>query len=245
MAGSLLDPDGYYALFGVGPSASPAEIKRAHRRLLKLWHPDKNSSDSASEMTQKITMAWLVIGDPQQRREYDARARRSAGYTHEPPPYSDASPASAAPAPAESFLPAIYRASTQALQRYVPQWGSVRQTLGWMALVGYILTFTDNASRFNINLFDVSDAIDDVRRGGDGAPGALGWLVFWVVGAVAYLGMTIATRFYLRGGSILLVGAVVTGAPGMYTAVFVAVTVTIYVAVITLLVAGVVRIFNR
>jgi molecular chaperone DnaJ len=39
----------HYQTLGVDPGASLDEIKEAHRRLVKLWHPDANLDDRDDE----------------------------------------------------------------------------------------------------------------------------------------------------------------------------------------------------
>ena len=55
-----------YAMLGVGPEASDAEVKRAYRRLMSRHHPDKLAARglpeemmrAATERTQQIKAAW-------------------------------------------------------------------------------------------------------------------------------------------------------------------------------------------
>lgn len=50
-----------YAILGVSQDASPAEIKRAYRRLAMRWHPDRNSSPEATERFKQIGAAYEVL----------------------------------------------------------------------------------------------------------------------------------------------------------------------------------------
>ena len=62
----------YYQILGVSRSASPAEIKKAYRRLALKFHPDKNPDDSAvAEQFKQINEAYEVLSNPERRREYD------------------------------------------------------------------------------------------------------------------------------------------------------------------------------
>jgi hypothetical protein len=63
----------YYAILGVGPSASETEIKRAFRKLAVQYHPDKNSSPEAKPRFLEINEAYDVVGDREKRAVYDAR----------------------------------------------------------------------------------------------------------------------------------------------------------------------------
>jgi molecular chaperone DnaJ len=69
----------YYAVLGVKSGASAKEIKQAYRKLAQKYHPDKTSGDAAAEARFKeINEAYEVIGDPEQRKEYDHA--REMGY---------------------------------------------------------------------------------------------------------------------------------------------------------------------
>jgi DnaJ-class molecular chaperone len=58
----------YYQILGVARTASADEIKLAYRRLAGQHHPDKGGD---TQQFQQIQKAYQVLGDPQQRAEYD------------------------------------------------------------------------------------------------------------------------------------------------------------------------------
>lgn len=61
-----------YELLEVQPDVSPDELKRAHRRLVRRWHPDSNPNDpNAAERFREVQGAYDVLGDPVKRRDYD------------------------------------------------------------------------------------------------------------------------------------------------------------------------------
>ena len=65
----------YYAILGLGPEASEEEIRRAYRRLVLEWHPDRNPGNPrAGERFREISEAYAVLIDSTKRRAYD-RAR--------------------------------------------------------------------------------------------------------------------------------------------------------------------------
>ncbi|MEH2422469.1 MAG: DnaJ domain-containing protein [Nostoc sp.] len=61
----------HYETLKVSPSASQAEIKQAYRRLVKLFHPDSNQETADHEQIIRINAAYEVLGDNQNRRNYD------------------------------------------------------------------------------------------------------------------------------------------------------------------------------
>ncbi|MEM1134575.1 MAG: DnaJ C-terminal domain-containing protein [Bacteroidota bacterium] len=62
----------YYQVLGVSKSASQDEIKKAHRRLARKYHPDKNAGDKQAEAKFKeIQAAYDVLKDPTKRKKYD------------------------------------------------------------------------------------------------------------------------------------------------------------------------------
>jgi len=62
----------YYAVLGVPRTASPADIKKAFRKLARQHHPDAKPGDSTAERKFKeINEAKEVLGDPAKRAQYD------------------------------------------------------------------------------------------------------------------------------------------------------------------------------
>jgi DnaJ domain len=85
----------YYALLGVEPDATAAQIKKAYRKLARFHHPDTNHGDlDAAARFRNITEAYDTLSDPQRREAYD-RTRPPVTGTKLTEPDHDARTASA------------------------------------------------------------------------------------------------------------------------------------------------------
>ncbi|NDH65569.1 MAG: J domain-containing protein [Microbacteriaceae bacterium] len=63
----------FYKILGVAKDVSDAELKKVYRKLARKYHPDSNPEDAKAEAKFKeISEAFSVIGDKEQRKEYDA-----------------------------------------------------------------------------------------------------------------------------------------------------------------------------
>ena len=62
----------YYSVLGVPREADEAELKRAYRKLARMYHPDKNPGDKAAEERFKeVNEAYTVLSDSEKRAQYD------------------------------------------------------------------------------------------------------------------------------------------------------------------------------
>ena len=69
----------FYAVLGVPESASPAEIKKAYRKLAKQYHPDANPNNpQAGEKFKQISEANGVLSDPEKKAKYDQMRKLGA-----------------------------------------------------------------------------------------------------------------------------------------------------------------------
>ena len=98
-----MDP---YSTLEVPHDATIQDIKKAYRRLAKLWHPDKNGGSlDAAEMFRKIKAAFDLLMDPIKRADAKPKCQeqaesaqkvkaeadrqsRARGYTHSAVPIS-------------------------------------------------------------------------------------------------------------------------------------------------------------
>lgn len=62
----------YYATMGVPRTATEAEIKTAHRKLARKFHPDLNKEPSAEARFKEVGEAYQVLKDPEKRAAFDA-----------------------------------------------------------------------------------------------------------------------------------------------------------------------------
>ncbi len=62
----------YYAILGLGKTASADEIKKEFRRLARKYHPDMNPGNKQAEARFKeVSEAYEVLSDPEKRQKYD------------------------------------------------------------------------------------------------------------------------------------------------------------------------------
>ena len=61
-----------YKQLGLSREASQDDIRKAHRKLVREYHPDANPEDPrAEERFKQIQQAYEVLSNPEKRREYD------------------------------------------------------------------------------------------------------------------------------------------------------------------------------
>lgn len=60
---------GYYETLNVSKTATPEEIKKSYRKLVKEYHPDKTGGDDTR--FKQIAEAYEVLGDSDRRKKHD------------------------------------------------------------------------------------------------------------------------------------------------------------------------------
>ena len=79
----------HYQVLGVAAGASPEDIRRAHRQLARVLHPDRLSDSPTAERAlaerrmREVNAAWTALSDPRRRGEYDqmlANGSRAGAY---------------------------------------------------------------------------------------------------------------------------------------------------------------------
>jgi curved DNA-binding protein CbpA len=138
----LTDP---YRALGVSRAATDAEIKAAHRKLVKRYHPDTGTK-SETERFLRVQEAYRVLSDPLLRKDWDlkpapgpVRADRPAAATprprRQPAPKPATEPAETPPPPradAEANMGADPRTQPRSSRAYtwsaseVPWWEEAR-----------------------------------------------------------------------------------------------------------------------
>ena len=77
----------YYKIMELERDATPEEIKRAHRKLARKYHPDVSKEKHAEARFKETAEAYEVLKDPEKRAAYDRLgANWQAGQDFQPPP---------------------------------------------------------------------------------------------------------------------------------------------------------------
>ncbi|XP_051227581.1 uncharacterized protein [Lolium perenne] len=82
----------YYKVLGVGRAATDDELKKAYRRLVMKYHPDKNPSPQAGPLFKQVSAAYDVLSDPDKRAVYDQYGEEGLKAGVAPPSPSAAPP---------------------------------------------------------------------------------------------------------------------------------------------------------
>jgi len=90
----------YYQVLGLKPGAAPGEIKSAYRRLVKVYHPDRDNSPDTLSMYKEIHIAYkalfnqATIGESDinsvNNRNYSKKTSQTSGYSYKKAQQSNA-----------------------------------------------------------------------------------------------------------------------------------------------------------
>lgn len=76
----------YYKIMGLPRTATQAQIKAAHRKLARKYHPDLNKDPDAEEQFKDVAEAYEVLKDTEKRAAYDQLGEAPQGGEFRPPP---------------------------------------------------------------------------------------------------------------------------------------------------------------
>ena len=64
-------PKSLYETIGVSEGTPIPEVKKAYKKLAKIYHPDINKDPKAEEKFKEINAAYDILSDPQKKAQYD------------------------------------------------------------------------------------------------------------------------------------------------------------------------------
>jgi curved DNA-binding protein len=76
----------YYAILGVERGASADDIKKAYRKLARMYHPDVSKDPQGEEKFKEVAEAYETLKSPEKRAAYDQLGSYQPGQDFRPPP---------------------------------------------------------------------------------------------------------------------------------------------------------------
>ncbi len=177
-----------YGVLGVSPSASQEQIRSQYRVLVKKYHPDLHPGDaSAALMMERVNAAYDIVGNSEERKQYDAEisaSTQSRGETAAPAGYGQ----SAYGSPAAGARPQ---------STWNPQWSSTESDpREQQAEAEAMWEAMRSQERNRGGLFsDVWANVPDQRAQGDLSGWAVAGRVIWLIVRVVFGILFIALRF--------------------------------------------------
>lgn len=123
----------YYQVLGVNTNASSETIKRAYRRLVVLYHPDRNPDPEAHEMIKEINEAYDVLSDEEKRKSYDLRFMQDwiEPVQDVQPPHRD--PRYRRKSPPDHYQSSRKQSQYELMEEYLPY-------VKWFCYAGFLVT---------------------------------------------------------------------------------------------------------
>jgi DnaJ family protein B protein 12 len=69
-----------YAILSINKTATDVEIKAGYRKMALKFHPDKNKAPESEEAFKKVTEAYSILSDAQEREYYDKQGSTREDY---------------------------------------------------------------------------------------------------------------------------------------------------------------------
>ncbi|MFH1087208.1 MAG: molecular chaperone DnaJ [Chloroflexota bacterium] len=74
----------YYQVLGLPRNASEEEVRKAYRKLVMKYHPDRNPEPDATEKMKRLNAAYAVLSDSAKRQRYDRYGHKGLeGYSEQ------------------------------------------------------------------------------------------------------------------------------------------------------------------
>lgn len=73
-------PENLYEILGVSNGDSANSIKKAYRKLILKYHPDKSKHPNAANLFRRIRGAYKILSNPSEKSIYDSEIKKSRKY---------------------------------------------------------------------------------------------------------------------------------------------------------------------
>ena len=122
----------HYELLGIEPTASPENIRASYLRAIAFYHPDRNKSKDAIEMTQLLNEAYDTLKDPRKKNDYDSMllTRLLTGDPQQTPPQEPEPPRKEPELPKQEPEP-----PTTGKHELLTRWGIIISVVSSIAIV--------------------------------------------------------------------------------------------------------------